>query len=79
MASTSTNLEQGYEKILRYLSNEFRQVGRDTQLEVSGQMREAVQRLRKRPELLTYVLLSFPILDFILNHSMSQRSLGRSL
>ncbi|PPQ84070.1 hypothetical protein CVT26_013151, partial [Gymnopilus dilepis] len=56
MASTSTNLEKGYEKILRYLSNEFRQVGRDTQLEVSGQMREAVQRLRKRPELLTEAL-----------------------
>ncbi|KAF8967344.1 oligomeric complex COG6-domain-containing protein [Flammula alnicola] len=56
MASTSTNLEQGYEKVLRYCSHEFRQVGRDSQLEVSPQMREAVLRLRKRPELLTEAL-----------------------
>ncbi|KAF8902805.1 oligomeric complex COG6-domain-containing protein [Gymnopilus junonius] len=58
LCSTSANLEQGYEKILRYLSNEFRQGGRDSQLEVSSQMREAVQRLRKRPELLTEALAS---------------------
>uniref|UniRef100_A0A8H7Y3X8 Conserved oligomeric Golgi complex subunit 6 n=1 Tax=Psilocybe cubensis TaxID=181762 RepID=A0A8H7Y3X8_PSICU len=56
MASTSSNLEQGYEKILRYCSNEFRQVGRDSQLEVNSEMREAVNRLRKRPELLTEAL-----------------------
>ncbi|KAF8163792.1 oligomeric complex COG6-domain-containing protein [Crassisporium funariophilum] len=56
MASTSSNLEQGYEKILRYCSNEYRQVGRDSQLEVSPDMREAVLRLRKRPELLTEAL-----------------------
>ena len=53
MTSTSAYLEQGYEKILRYCSNEFRQVGRDSQIEVNAIMREAVQRLRKRPELLT--------------------------
>jgi hypothetical protein len=53
MTSTSAYLEQGYEKILRYCSNEFRQVGRDSQIEVNVVMREAVQRLRKRPELLT--------------------------
>ncbi|KDR69275.1 hypothetical protein GALMADRAFT_256106 [Galerina marginata CBS 339.88] len=58
MASTSANLEQGYEKILRYCSNEFRRVGRDSQLEVSPGMREAVLRLRKRPELLTEALTS---------------------
>ena len=53
MASTSADLEQGYEKILRYCSHEFRQIGRDSQLEVSPGMREAVLRLRTRPELLT--------------------------
>ncbi|TFK31706.1 oligomeric complex COG6-domain-containing protein [Crucibulum laeve] len=56
MASTSSNLEHGYEKILRWCSNEFRQIGRDIQLEVSHTMREAVARLRKRPELLTEAL-----------------------
>ncbi|KAF9555820.1 oligomeric complex COG6 [Agrocybe pediades] len=56
MASTATHLEQGYEKILRYCSAEFRQVGRDSQLEVSPGMRETVSRLRKRPELLTEAL-----------------------
>jgi hypothetical protein len=56
MASTSAHLEQGYEKILRFCSNEFRQVGRDSQIEVNSAMREAVQRLRKRPELLTWVM-----------------------
>jgi conserved oligomeric Golgi complex subunit 6 len=55
MASTSSHLEQGYEKILRWCSFEFRQMGRDMQLEVSSTMREAVHRLRQRPELLTYV------------------------
>ena len=57
MASTSSNLEQGYEKLLRYCSNEFRQIGRDSQLEVTHGLREAVVRLRKRPELLTLVVL----------------------
>ena len=56
MASTSSNLEQGYEKLLRYCSNEFRHIGRDFQLEVSSGLREAVVRLRKRPELLTLVI-----------------------
>ena len=55
MASTSTHLEQGYEKIFRWCTYEFRQMGRDAQLEVAPAMREAVRRLRKRPELLTYV------------------------
>ncbi|KIM86455.1 hypothetical protein PILCRDRAFT_327206 [Piloderma croceum F 1598] len=56
MASTSSHLEQGYEKILRWCSFEFRQMGRDMQLEVSFIMREAVHRLRQRPELLTEAL-----------------------
>ena len=57
MASTFSNLEQGYEKLLRYCSNEFRQIGRDFQLEVTNGLREAVVRLRKRPEFLTLVII----------------------
>lgn len=53
MASTSSYLEQGYEKIARWCNYEFRQL---SQLEVSTTMRESVNRLRKRPELLTEVL-----------------------
>jgi len=52
MASTSSHLEQGYEKIFRWCSHEFRQTGRDVHLEVGLTVREAVRRLRKRPELL---------------------------
>lgn len=55
MASTSSQLEQGYEKIFRWCSFEFRQMGRDVQLEVDPDMREAIRRLRQRLELLTYV------------------------
>ncbi|KAJ7456593.1 oligomeric Golgi complex subunit 6 [Mycena latifolia] len=53
MASTSSHLEQGYEKIFRWCSYEFRQMGRDMHVEVGSTMREAIRRLRKRPELLT--------------------------
>lgn len=54
MATTATYLEQGYDKMARWCANEFRQMGRDAQLDVSGILREAVQRLRQRPELLRY-------------------------
>ena len=57
MASTSSYLEQGYEKLFRWCSYEFRQVGRDSQLEVGTTMGEAVRRLRGRPELLRSVYL----------------------
>ena len=57
MSSTSTHLEQGYDKILRFLSNEFRRTGKDYSMEVTSTMRESVVRLKKRPELLTYVPL----------------------
>lgn len=56
MASTSSYLEQAFEKIVRWCSYEFRQIGRDGMLEVSPTMRESVRRLRKRAELLTYAL-----------------------
>jgi hypothetical protein len=55
MASTSSHLEQGYEKIFRWCSYEFRQIGRDMQIEVGKTMREAIRRLRKRPELLSCI------------------------
>ncbi|RXW16783.1 hypothetical protein EST38_g9072 [Candolleomyces aberdarensis] len=60
MTSASTYFEQGYDKILRYLSNEFRSTGKDDplflQLEVSPVTTEAVLRLKKRQELLTSFL-----------------------
>ncbi|KAI0318919.1 oligomeric complex COG6 [Amylostereum chailletii] len=56
MAATATYLEKGYDKLFRWCSLEFRQMGRDSSLEVSGTLREAVRRLRLRPELLTYAL-----------------------
>jgi conserved oligomeric Golgi complex subunit 6 len=55
MASTSTHLEQGYDKIARWCTFEFRQIGRDAQLEVAPTLQESVRRLRQRPELLSYV------------------------
>ncbi|OBZ65679.1 Conserved oligomeric Golgi complex subunit 6, partial [Grifola frondosa] len=58
LSSTSTYLEQAHDKIFRWCCFEFRQMGRDAQLEVSPPMREAVRRLRKRPELLTYVFVA---------------------
>ncbi|KAG6875996.1 hypothetical protein C0992_001494, partial [Termitomyces sp. T32_za158] len=56
MASTASSLEQGYEKIVRWCSHEFRQKGRELHFEVTDTMREAVKRLQKRPELLTEAL-----------------------
>ncbi|KAK0502969.1 oligomeric complex COG6 [Armillaria luteobubalina] len=56
MSSTLSYLEQGYEKIARWCSYEFRQIGRDAHLEVTPTMREAVRRLRQRQELLTEAL-----------------------
>ncbi|KAG5635825.1 hypothetical protein H0H81_010012 [Sphagnurus paluster] len=56
MAATSSYLEQGYDKISRWCSHEFRQMGRELHLEITGTMREAVKRLRARPELLTEAL-----------------------
>lgn len=58
MASTSSNLEQAYEKIFRWCSFEFRQMGREVQVEVSPTMCEAITRLRQRQELLRYPPLS---------------------
>ncbi|KIK92098.1 hypothetical protein PAXRUDRAFT_830282 [Paxillus rubicundulus Ve08.2h10] len=56
MAATSSYLEQGYEKIYRWCTFEFRRLGRENQLEVSPVMVEAVRRLSQRPELLSEAL-----------------------
>ncbi|EKM55271.1 uncharacterized protein PHACADRAFT_143387, partial [Phanerochaete carnosa HHB-10118-sp] len=56
LTTTSGYLEQAYDKIFRWCSFEFRQMGRDAQLEVDSSTREAVRRLRKRPELLADAL-----------------------
>ncbi len=53
MSTTSGYLEEAYEKIFRWCSFAFREMGRDAQIDVSPAMREAVRRLRQRPELLT--------------------------
>ncbi|KZW02874.1 oligomeric complex COG6 [Exidia glandulosa HHB12029] len=56
MATTAQLLEQAFQKLLRWCSFEFRQLGRDAMLEVSPTMREAVRRLRAQPALLTEAL-----------------------
>jgi conserved oligomeric Golgi complex subunit 6 len=52
MATTARQLEDGYEKMARWCANEFRQMGRDANLEVSEILQQAIRRLRQRPELL---------------------------
>ncbi|KZT27286.1 oligomeric complex COG6 [Neolentinus lepideus HHB14362 ss-1] len=67
IAATSSNLEQAYDKIFRYLTSEFQAIGRgnrdwersvdpDANLEASPTLKEAVRRLRDRPELLSDAL-----------------------
>ncbi|KAF9014960.1 oligomeric Golgi complex subunit 6 [Cyathus striatus] len=55
MSFTSSSLEQGYDKVLRWCCNEFRQM-RDLQPEVSNILRDSIVRLRKRSELLSEAL-----------------------
>ena len=54
MEYTSQHLEAGYSKIFKWCSFESRGFSKDV-LEVSSTMREAIQRLRQRPDLLTSV------------------------
>lgn len=56
MAAISSHLEQGYEKIFRWCSNEFRQLSWDMHYEVDPVLCESIQRLRARPELLSEAL-----------------------
>ncbi|PFH46076.1 hypothetical protein AMATHDRAFT_8263 [Amanita thiersii Skay4041] len=57
IASTSSHLEQGYDKSHRWCTNEFRSLGRDVYYEVDPVLSECVQRLRRRPELLNDALI----------------------
>ncbi|KAI0029221.1 oligomeric complex COG6 [Vararia minispora EC-137] len=59
MATTASYLEKGFEKLFRWCLSEFRNLGRDAALEVSTNLREAVRRLRRRPELLGALLAAF--------------------
>ena len=48
MASTSSNLEKAMKKLfIRYCSNEFQQIVRDSQFEVNHELRESVFCLRE--------------------------------
>lgn len=52
MALTSSLLEQAYQKIFRWCSFEFRQLGKDAQLDVGSVMKETVRQLKNQPDLL---------------------------
>ena len=56
MAATAQYLEKAYDKLFKFCSLEFRNLGRDAVLEVGTNLREGVKRLRQRPELLGYAL-----------------------
>ncbi|KIP08762.1 hypothetical protein PHLGIDRAFT_68807 [Phlebiopsis gigantea 11061_1 CR5-6] len=56
VTTTSGYLEQAYDKIFRWCTFEFRQMGKDAQLDVDPAMQESVRRLKQRPELLTEAL-----------------------
>ncbi|KAI6030178.1 oligomeric Golgi complex subunit 6 [Pisolithus marmoratus] len=56
MSTTSSYLEQGYDKIHRWCTFEFRRLGSENYLEVSPTMLESVRRLSQRPELLSEAL-----------------------
>lgn len=57
MEYTSQHLEAGYSKIFKWCSFESRGFSKDA-LEVSTTMRQAIFRLKSRPDLLEYVLAS---------------------
>lgn len=52
MATTTVHMADAYEKLHRWVMFDFRTYARDAQLEVSEVTREAVKRLRARPDLL---------------------------
>ncbi|KZV66572.1 oligomeric complex COG6 [Peniophora sp. CONT] len=58
MAATAQYLEKAYDKLFRWCSLEFRNLGRDSVLEVSSNLREGIKRLRQRPELLGECLMT---------------------
>ncbi|THH11854.1 hypothetical protein EW145_g400 [Phellinidium pouzarii] len=58
ITTASQQIEQGYDKLTRWCSLEFRQFVKDALLEVTPIMREAIKWLRKKPELLSEALSS---------------------
>lgn len=54
MSTTSSYLEHSYEKLFHWMCRKFRHIGGELQVEVDSTLCEVVQRLKKRPELLTY-------------------------
>lgn len=56
MSTTASYLEQGYDKIYRWCTFEFRRLSSENHLEVSPTMLESVRRLSQRPELLSEAL-----------------------
>lgn len=59
MARTAEQLDAAYTKVQRWCSYEFRQLGKDSHLEVSHTMREAIRRLRHRPDTLRCIFLRY--------------------
>ncbi|KAF8322621.1 oligomeric complex COG6 [Clavulina sp. PMI_390] len=62
MARTGDQLDNAYAKVQRWCSFEFRQLGKDSHLEVSRVMREAVARLKKRPDILSVALSDLAVI-----------------
>lgn len=62
MARTAEHLDSAYAKVQRWCSFEFRQLGKDSHLEVSHVMREAIRRLKNRPDVLRHV--SVPVTHY---------------
>ncbi|GJJ08446.1 hypothetical protein Clacol_002664 [Clathrus columnatus] len=58
MAVTSSLLDQAYQKIYRWCSFEFRQFGKDRQLEVDSLMKDSMKRLKHQPDLFSEALKS---------------------
>ncbi|VDB94980.1 unnamed protein product [Peniophora sp. CBMAI 1063] len=58
MAATAGYLEKAYDRLFKFVSLEFRNLGRDAALEVGSNLREGVKRLRQRPELLGESLMT---------------------
>lgn len=57
MEATSHYLETGYQKIFRWCSFQVRGYTKDAVVEVSGTVREAMKRLKNRPDLFKSVYL----------------------
>lgn len=75
MARTAEQLDAAYIKVQRWCSYEFRRLGKDSHLEVSLTMREAIRRLRNRPDILRSFFLA-PLLRFMRNANICSGSVA---